>query len=617
MKKTFLERIKKGVILCDGAMGTLLYARGVPYERCFDEQNLSNPQLVQQIHLDYIKAGAEIIETNTFGANRIRLKAHGLEDKVKEINFRGAKLAREARDISGEEVFVAGSVGPLGNPLATFGRIPPQETEKLFEEQASALLEGGVDLFIIETFFDLEEAILAVSAIKKICQLPVVAQMSFGEDGKTFMGNSPQKVALELEKLGVDVIGANCSVGPQKMLDVIYGFKEVTQAFLSAQPNAGMPRFVDGKYIYFTSKEYFAEYAKKFVEAGVKIIGGCCGTTPDHIQAMAQAIEEMRSQEVKETKLFFPVKEKIEEKEKLEKPKAVSPFASKLGKKFMVSVELDPPRGINANKILKSAQKLFESGVDGVNIADSPMARVRMSCLSLAYLIKTQIGMETVLHFTCRDRNLMGLQADLLGAHALGIQNILAVTGDPPSLGDYPQATAVYDVDSIGLVKIIQRLNQGMDWAGNSIGGPTSFCVGVAVNPAAYDFEKEFNRFEKKVEAGAKFAFTQPQYELKTLEKFLNKTRHLKIPIFLGILPLHSFRHAEFLHNEVPGIQIPLEQRERMRKAGDKAQEEGIQMARELLLQAKDLVSGVYLMPSFGKYDLVLDVLEGILQKRS
>ena len=613
----FLERIKKGVILCDGAMGTLLYARGVPYERCFDEQNLSNPQLVQQIHLDYIKAGAEIIETNTFGANRIRLKAHGLDDKVKEINSRGAKIAREARDISGEEVFVAGSVGPLGNPLATFGRIPPQETEKLFEEQASALLEGGVDLFIIETFFDLEEAILAVSAIKKICQLPVVAQMSFGEDGKTFMGNSPQKVALELEKLGVDVIGANCSVGPQKMLDVIYGFKEVTQAFLSAQPNAGMPRFVDGKYIYFTSKEYFAEYAKKFVEAGVKIIGGCCGTTPDHIQAMAQAIEEMRSQEVKETKLFFPVKEKIEEKEKLEKPKAVSPFASKLGKKFMVSVELDPPRGINANKILKSAQKLFESGVDGVNIADSPMARVRMSCLSLAYLIKTQIGMETVLHFTCRDRNLMGLQADLLGAHALGIQNILAVTGDPPSLGDYPQATAVYDVDSIGLVKIIQRLNQGMDWAGNSIGGPTSFCVGVAVNPAAYDFEKEFNRFEKKVEAGAKFAFTQPQYELKTLEKFLNKTRHLKIPIFLGILPLHSFRHAEFLHNEVPGIQIPLEQRERMRKAGDKAQEEGIQMARELLLQAKDLVSGVYLMPSFGKYDLVLDVLEGILQKRS
>jgi homocysteine S-methyltransferase len=617
MEKTFLERIKKGVILCDGAMGTLLYARGVPYERCFDEQNLSNPQLVQQIHLDYIKAGAEIIETNTFGANRIRLKAHGLDVKVKEINFRGAKLARETRDISGEEVLVAGSVGPLGNPLATFGRIPPQETETLFEEQASALLEGGVDLFIIETFFDLEEAILAVSAIKKICQLPIVAQMSFGEDGKTFMGNSPQKVALELEKLGVDVIGANCSVGPQKMLEVIYGFKEVTQAFLSAQPNAGMPRFVDGKYIYFTSKEYFAEYAKKFVEAGVKIIGGCCGTTPDHIQAMAQAIEEMKSQEVKETKIFFPVKEKIEEKEKLEKPKAVSPFASKLGKKFMVSVELDPPRGINANKILKSAQKLFESGVDGVNIADSPMARVRMSCLSVAYLIKTQIGMETVLHFTCRDRNLMGLQADLLGAHALGIQNILAVTGDPPSLGDYPQATAVYDVDSIGLVKIIQRLNQGMDWAGNSIGGPTSFCVGVAVNPAAYDLDKEFDRFERKVESGAKFAFTQPQYELKTLEKFLNKTRHLKIPIFLGILPLHSFRHAEFLHNEVPGIQIPLEQRERMRKAQDNGQEEGTQMAKELLLQAKDMVAGVYLMPSFGKYDLVLDVLEGILQKRS
>jgi homocysteine S-methyltransferase len=617
MKKTFLERIKKGVILCDGAMGTLLYARGVPYERCFDEQNLSNPQLVQQIHLDYIKAGAEIIETNTFGANKIRLKAHGLDGKVKEINFRGAKLAREARDVSGEEVFVAGSMGPLGNPLATFGRIPPQETKTLFEEQASALLEGGVDLFIIETFFDLEEAILAVSAIKKICQLPIVAQMSFGEDGKTFMGNSPQKVALELEKLGVDVIGANCSVGPQKMLDVIYGFKEVTQAFLSAQPNAGMPRFVDGKYIYFTSKEYFAEYAKKFVEAGVKIIGGCCGTTPDHIQAMAQAIEEMKSQEVKETKIFFPVKEKIEEKEKLEKPKAVSPFASKLGKKFMVSVELDPPRGINANKILKSAQKLFESGVDGVNIADSPMARVRMSCLSVAYLIKTQIGMETVLHFTCRDRNLMGLQADLLGAHALGIQNILAVTGDPPSLGDYPQATAVYDVDSIGLVKIIQHLNQGMDWAGNSIGGPTSFCVGVAVNPAAYDLDKEFDRFERKVESGAKFAFTQPQYELKTLEKFLNKTRHLKIPIFLGILPLHSFRHAEFLHNEVPGIQIPLEQRERMRKAQDNGQEEGTQMAKELLLQAKDMVAGVYLMPSFGKYDLVLDVLEGILQKRS
>jgi methionine synthase I (cobalamin-dependent)/5,10-methylenetetrahydrofolate reductase len=617
MLDPFLERLQKGPMLCDGAMGTLLYSRGTGFEHPFDELNLSKPEMVQKVHQDYIKAGAEIIETNTFGGNRFRLGAHGLAGRVKEINFKGAKIAREAREIEGETVFIAGSIGPLGKPLAPIGKITLKQAFEAFQEQAEALLEGGVDLFIIETFSDLVEIKEAIKGVRKVSKLPIIAQMTFNEEGLTLMGHTPIEIAKELEKMSagsigeVEVIGVNCSVGPQRVLDAIYQMKKVTSKKLSAQPNAGFPRFVDGRFIYLSSPEYFAEYAKKFLHAGVGIVGGCCGTTPQHIGAMAKVLKEEKfglNQDVGIIELERDLDEKITIEELVEP----STFASKLKEKFVISVELDPPRGVNPKRILAHTQMIKDKGVDAVNIADSPMARVRMSCLSLAALVKEKVGLEVILHLTCRDRNLMGLQSDLLGAHALGIRNILAVTGDPPRLGDYPHATAVYDVDSIGLVKIIKKLNQGTDWAGNSIGSPTSFSIGVGVNPTAVDFEKEMERLKQKTEAGADFIFTQPLYDTEILERFLKRTEDLNIPILVGLLPLHSFRQAEFLHHEVPGIAVPQEIRERMKKAGERGAEEGISIVKEFLKEIREEVSGVYLVPSFGKVELALEVIEEI-----
>jgi methionine synthase I (cobalamin-dependent)/5,10-methylenetetrahydrofolate reductase len=613
MVNKFLERLDQGLILGDGAMGTLLYERGISYEHSFDEQNLSHSKIVLNVHLDYIKAGAEIIETNTFGSNQIRLAKFGLENKVKEINQAGAKIARQAREIAGKDVFVAGSMGPLGKPLEPLGKISETEAFEFFKEQAEGLLEGGVDLFIVETMTNLKEIKIAISAIKKICELPIIAEMTFAEDGLTFMGNSPEEVAEELSQLKVDVIGANCSVGPQKMLDVISTLARKTKCKLSAMPNAGLPGWVDGRFIYLSSPDYFTEYALKFIQAGATIVGGCCGTTPEHIKAIHKALKSFQNTQGNSL-IYFPAEiEEIEEKKETKKSKEISTFAEKLKRKFVISVELDPPRGTNPEKLLKGAELLYKNGVDAVNIADSPMARVRMSCLPLAVLIKEKTNLDLILHFTCRDRNLMGLQADLIGAHALGIKNILALTGDPPSLGDYPQATAVYDIDSIGLVKVISQLNQGEDWIGNSIGEPTSFFTGVAVNPTLKDYAKEMRRFEKKIEAGALFAFTQPLYDMKVIENFKKDTESYNIPIILGILPLYSFRHAEFLHNEVPGIIIPEKIRQRMKKVEEKGASEGVKIARELLLQSKSMFSGIYLMPSFGKYELILEVIEGII----
>lgn len=604
-----MERLKKGVMLCDGAMGTLLYSRGIGFEHPFDELSLSKPEMVQKVHQDYIKAGAEIIETNTFGGNRFRLGSHGLQGKLKEINFKGAKIARETREIEGELVFVAGSIGPLGKPLAPIGKVTLKQAQEAFQEQAEALLEGGVDLFIIETFSDLNEIKEAIRGVRNVSRLPIIAQMTFSEEGLTLTGHTPDEITKELEKMNVEVIGVNCSVGPQRVLDVVYQMRRVTSLKLSAQPNAGFPRFVDGRFIYLSSPEYFAEYTKKFLRAGVGIVGGCCGTTPRHIQAMAKVLKEKNTGSSEDAGVI-EVEKKLEEKIIIEELIEPSTFASKLEKKFMISVELDPPRGVNPKKILKHAQMIKDKGVDAVNIADSPMARVRMSCLSLAALVKEKVGLEVILHLTCRDRNLMGLQSDLIGAHALGIRNILAVTGDPPRLGDYPHATAVFDVDSIGLVKIIKRLNQGTDWAGNSIGSPTSFCIGVGVNPTACDFEKEMERLKQKVEAGADFIFTQPLFNSEVLKKFLKKAKGLNIPILVGLLPLHSFRHAEFLHHEVPGITIPQKIRDRMKQAGEKGIEEGVLIAKEFLKEIKETISGVYLIPSFGKVELALEVIE-------
>ncbi len=611
MLDPFLERLKKGTILCDGAMGTLLYSRGIGFEHPFDELNLSKPEMVQRVHQDYIKAGAEIIETNTFGGNRFRLGASDIPEKVKEINSKGAKIAREAREIEGEPVFVAGSIGPLGRPLAPIGKITLKQAFDAFQEQAEALLEGGVDLFIIETFSDLIEIKEAIKAVRKVSKLPIIAQMTFSEEGLTLMGYTPSEIAKELEKTEVEVIGVNCSVGPQRVLDVIYQMKKVTSLPLSAQPNAGFPRFVDGRFIYLSSPEYFAEYTRRFLSAGVAVLGGCCGTTPEHIQAMADVLKEEES-DSNDYVGIIQVEKRAEEKVTPEELIQPSAFASRLEKKFVISVELDPPRGVNPKKILRDAQLIKDKGMDAVNIADSPMARVRMGCLSLAALVKEKVGLEVILHLTCRDRNLMGLQSDLIGAHALGIRNILAVTGDPPRLGDYPHATAVYDVDSIGLVKIIRKLNQGTDWAGNSIGSPTSFSIGVGVNPTALDFEKEMERLKQKVGAGADFIFTQPLYDIAVLDGFLKRTESLNLPILVGLLPLHSFRQAEFLHHEVPGITIPQKIRDRMKGAGEKGIEEGVLIAKEFLEEIKERISGVYLIPSFGKVEQALEVVEEI-----
>jgi homocysteine S-methyltransferase len=592
-------------------MGTMLYRGGVSFERCFDELNLSNPEIVREIHQDYLKAGAHLIETNTFGGNGTRLAAHGLEGKVREINLYGAKLTREAREIEGKDALVGGSIGPLGRGIAPLGPITPDDAQRLFTDQAAALLEGGVDLYVIETMSDPAEMALALKAVREVTDLPIIAQMTFSDEGTTLTGKTPEEVGRFLEESDADIIGVNCSLGPQGMLETVYRLAAVIDKPLSAMPNAGMPRLVDGRFVYAATPEYFASMAGAFLANGVRILGGCCGTTPDHIAAMAEVLARApipRSPQV------VPLVSEREAPLPAEKqPSERSRFAERLGKQFQVSVELDPPKGTNPAKILKGARLCRERGVDAVNIGDSPMARVRMSAVAIAALIEREIGIDTILHFTCRDRNLMGIQSDLIGAHALGIRNILAITGDPPSVGDYPHATGVYDVDSIGLTRVLAGLNEGRDYAGSSIGRSTNFAIGVALNPVADDWSVELDRFRRKVEAGAQFAFTQPLYRLEPLERCLESIAAFDIPAFLGLLPLMSFRHASFLHNEVPGILVPARDLERMEKAGEQGADVGVEICRALLERAQQLVDGVYLMPSFGRYETCLKVIEGFV----
>jgi homocysteine S-methyltransferase len=609
----FLGRLKQGFLLADGAMGTELYRRGIPYDRCFEELNLSKPELVQAIHLDYIRAGAELIETNTFGGNAFRLAAHGFQDKVRIINLQGAKIAREAREIMGIPVFVAGAVGPVGKPLEPYGVIAAKEARAAFKEQIEALLEGGVDLIILETFSDLNEIREALLVAKEVCDLPVIAQMTFAQDLRTPYGETPQEVLQVLKELGADVVGANCSVGSQKVLQVM----EIMLAhnrngvFLSAMPNAGFPTLVGGRVFYHSGPEYMAEYARIMVEKGVSIVGGCCGTTPDHTAAMARELRRVRPQ--KDGLSHVEVKAPQEEGHRIRlAAPGYSPLHYKLGKEFVVSVEVDPPKGLNPTKILEGARLLKERGVDAINVADSPMARVRMSAMAAALLIHERVGIDVILHYTTRDRNLMALQSDLLGAHALGLRNILALTGDPPSLGDYPSATAVYDVNSIGLIRIIKRFNEGYDLAGKFLGDRAYFTVGCALDPTRADLEAEIRTLRKKLEAGADFVMTQPIYEIDTLRRVLDRLGEIQVPILVGILPLQSHRHAEFLHNEVPGITVPDWARERMRRAGNRGIEEGIKMAQEILARARELVQGAYIMPSFGRYEVAAEVLSAI-----
>jgi methionine synthase / methylenetetrahydrofolate reductase (NADH) len=608
--KPFLEKLGEGVVVCDGAMGTMLYARGVFLNRCFDELNLSNPTLVRSVHEEYIDAGADVVETNTFGAHRYKLGPHGLEAQVRKINREGARLAREAAQGRG---LVAGSIGPIGKPLAPLGNISFADAVAAYREQAEGLQEGGVDLFLIETLPALDQARAALEAVRALrSDAPVVVSLTFNEEGTTFYGDTPEAVVVALEGLGVPVIGANCSQGPQAMLQTMERMAAAAKsAKLMAMPNAGAPSLVEGRYVYLCTPEYMASYARRFLAAGVSFVGGCCGTTPAHIKNLVRSVRMVRPS--REAVTVLPPA-RVKEAPAPVPREAKTALARKLGKKFVVSVELDPPKGADPGVILERAQHCKEKEIDAINVADGPRASARMSAQSLCVLLQGKIEIETILHYTCRDRNLLGIQSDLLGAYSLGLRNILAITGDPPKLGDYPDATAVYDVDSIGLIRIMDHLNHGCDLAGNLIGPALGIHIGCGADPSKPDMEKEVRRLEQKVEAGAEYVMTQPVYDPRTLESFLKMMGHIKVPVLVGILPLYSHRNAEFLHNEVPGMSIPEEIRERMRKAGsgEKAQAEGVSIAQEATLAAREVAQGVYIMPPFNKVDLAVRVIEAL-----
>jgi methionine synthase I (cobalamin-dependent)/5,10-methylenetetrahydrofolate reductase len=634
MEHVFLDHLRERHMLCDGAMGTLLYARGIGYEHCFDALNLTQPELIQGIHSEYISAGAEVIETNTFGANRARLEDYNLEEKVREINLRAVKLAREAREVSGRHVFIAGTVGPTGRPLQAPDEQRLSELRSMFREQIGALIDGGADLLLLETFSNLPELRQALLAAKEIGNIPVVAQMSFDEDGHTLSGQSAGRVAAVLSDLGADVIGANCSVGPAGTLDVLEEMIAVAKrlqdagepgsVFYSAQPNAGLPARIGNRFFYMATPDYFADYALRFARVGVQLIGGCCGTTPHHIAAMRKTLDEtygahrqFAGSDITESEQIQPkaaangkavIATLIEDEIILPQQGTRTRLQEKLAAgEFVVSVELDPPKGLNPAKVLSGAAMLQEVGIDCINIADSPMARVRMGCMALARLIQDHLGIETIIHFTTRDRNLMALQSELLGAHALGIRNILALSGDPVRVGAYPNTTGVWDVDSVGLIQVLRGMNEGHDAAGSSIGAHSSFHVGAALNLNMTDAEteQEIAKYRRKIEAGAHFIMTQPIYELAPLTRFLERAGKPPIPMLLGCIPLHSSRHAEYLHHEVPGFSIPDDVRARMLAAGEHGHEEGLKIAQELLKEARSMVQGVYLSPSYGRYDVV------------
>lgn len=610
----FLEALNERVLLADGAIGTLLYERGIFFNRCYDELNLINPDMVRQVHLDYLAAGAEIIETNTFTANRMRLSAYGLESKVREINAAGVKLAKEC---SKNSAYVAGTIGPLGVTLAPLGRHSIAEAQGIFKEQLETLIEAGSDILIFETFMNLDELELAVTEAKKLSNIPIIAQASFKNyrEGE-FIGITPEQAIRRIETWNVAVGGTNCSNGPQGVLHAIQMMRQASKMKLSAMPNAGMPQVVEGRMLYLATPEYMGEFARRLVQAGANIVGGCCGTTPAEIKDMGKFIRSVApGKKFKISPSFRSATFKGEGAMKVTPTAQKSTFAAKLGKKFTISVELDPPMGLCPKEAISHAKFLHKHGVDAVNIADGPRAMARMSPIALATLVKREAGIEPIVHYCCRDRNLLGMQMDLLGAHALDLKNLLIITGDPPKMGTYPMATAVFDIDSIGLIHMVNMMNHGEDMSGRPFNAATSFLIGCGVNPGAVNIDLEVERFAKKVEGGAEFVFCQPVYDAELLDNFFKKTSHIKrIPFFVGILPLASLKNAEFLHNEVPGMQIPKHTMDRIKKAKTREAQraEGLSIAKEALKLAHRMerVNGAYIFPPFGKYEAVVELLD-------
>ena len=611
MPSDLIARLKTSPVLCDGATGTLLYAKGVFINRSYDELNLSQPALIRELHHEYLQAGAEIIETNTFGANAVRLARHSMADKVRAINLAGAELAREAA--KSFDVWVAGSVGPLGIRIEPLGKTSFEEARAAFREQIEALTEAGVDLIILETFGYIEELHQAMLAVRDVSpKIPLVAQVTMDEEGNCLDGSTPETFAPRLEEWGADVIGCNCSVGPVAMLDAVERLRAATTLPLSAQPNAGMPHSVEGRNIYLCSPEYMASYARKFVAAGVRLIGGCCGTTPEHIQVMKSALRvgEARAKastaQVKgAAALVAAPAVPLEQRSRL--------GAKLAAREFVTMVEIVPPKGTDIRKEMEGARFVKSVGVDAINIPDSPRASARMSNQALSLLVQQQVGIEAILHYTCRDRNVLCIQSDLLGASATGIHNLICITGDPPKMGNYPDATAVFDVDAIGLVNIVHNLNRGLDIGGNPIGAGTGFVIGVGANPGVPNLDEEIRRFEYKVEAGAEYAVTQPVFDLSLLENFLRRIAHHRIPVVAGIWPLVSVRNAEFMKNELR-VSVPDSILERMAatKTPEAAREEGVAIAREMLIAVRHMVQGAQISAPQGRYASAVDVLEAL-----
>jgi methionine synthase I (cobalamin-dependent)/5,10-methylenetetrahydrofolate reductase len=617
--RSFKETIQSGEpLLLDGAMGTVLYNKGIFINRCFEDVNLTSPAIVREIHQDYVQAGAQGITTNSFGANRFKLQGHNLHDRIRELNRTAAILAREAAQ---DRVYVIGSVGPLGVRIEPWGPTSFQEARQAFKEQILGLVEGGIDAIALETFSDISEIHQAILAARECNpELPIIAHLVINPDGSTPLGTPIEWGIRKLDEWEVDVVGLNCSVGPAPMMTALPRIRSATHKPICLQPNAGLPKTVEGRQIYMSTPEYLAEFAKNFLQSGVQFVGGCCGTGPEHIKAMANAIRYSRAMnrgsQVRENS---PTQiQVLSEQKPLEAPKVPaqekSQWAAKIAKGERVfSVELLPPQGVSPEKIISQSSALRSAGIDAVNIPDGPRASARMSAILTAVMIEKRAGIETVLHYTCRDRNLLGMQSDMLGAHAIGLRNLLLVTGDPPKMGSYPNATGVFDIDAIGLTNMVDRLNRGLDLGGRSIGQPTALSVGVGVNPVHRDFDYEMRRFRYKVEAGAEWAITQPVFDLDAMFRFLDYIHHhsIRIPIIAGVWPLLSHRNAVFMNNEVPGVVIPKGIMERMEKVqnAEDAKKVGIEIAAEMVEKLGDHVQGIQLSAPFGRIDLALAII--------